>query len=66
MLFSAPSTRSFAPIRTYKMPFQVESAAYCPQRGRFAAGGSDMWPRLFDAASGDELGALLNGIAIKN
>lgn len=42
------------------MPFQVETAAFCPNRGRFAAGGSDMWPRLFDANTGDELGALVS------
>lgn len=48
---------SFAPVKTFKMGFNVESAAFCPKRGRIAAGGSDMWPRLFDADTGAELGA---------
>lgn len=46
---------SFAPVRTYTLSFPVETAATCPQRGRFAACGPDMWPRLFDMGSGDEL-----------
>jgi serine-threonine kinase receptor-associated protein len=35
--------------------FTPESASYCPERGRFVAGGNDMWVHLFDYESGAEL-----------
>ena len=36
---------------------QVESVSVCAFRSRFAAGGADMWPRLYDWNTGEELGA---------
>ena len=47
---------TFAPSRTFVMATPVSSASLCPARGRFSAGGADMWPRMFDLASGAELG----------
>ena len=33
----------------------MESASFCPAKGRFAAGGEDMWVHLYDYATGEEL-----------
>jgi hypothetical protein len=38
------------------MPRPVESASLFPSRGKFIAGGDDMWVRLFDIDTGDEIG----------
>ncbi len=38
----------------FKQP-NFESASYCAQRNVFAAGGADMWVRLFNADTGAEL-----------
>ena len=36
-------------------PYTVESASYCAERKRWAAGGNDMWVHLYDYDTGDEL-----------
>ena len=46
---------TFAPVATFTLDFPVFTAAVCPAKGRFVASGADMWPRLFDLASGAEL-----------
>lgn len=33
----------------------MESVSFCPAKGRFAAGGEDMWVHLYDYATGEEL-----------
>ncbi|KAL4855971.1 Serine-threonine kinase receptor-associated protein [Chlorella vulgaris] len=35
--------------------YEVESASFSPERGRFVCGGSDMWVRLHDYETGQEL-----------
>lgn len=35
--------------------YLVESASFAPEKGRFVAGGSDMWVRLHDYETGQEL-----------
>jgi hypothetical protein len=35
--------------------YLVESASYAPEKGKFVAGGSDMWVRLHDYETGQEL-----------
>ena len=42
-------------IRAFQTAYTVESASYCAERGRFAAGGDDMWVHLHDFATGQEL-----------
>lgn len=49
---------SLAPIKVHKTPmhFREEGGASLhPQGGRFVAGGSDLWVRVFDFATGQEL-----------
>lgn len=48
--------RSFGLVKSYTMPRPVESASLFPSRGKFIAGGDDMWVRLFDFDTGDEIG----------
>ncbi len=43
------------------MPRPVESASLFPSRSKFIAGGDDMWVRLFDFTTGDEIGELPMG-----
>jgi serine-threonine kinase receptor-associated protein len=43
------------PIKSFKTPYTVESASYCAERKRWAAGGNDMWVHLYDYDTGDEL-----------
>lgn len=43
------------------MPRPVESASLFPSRGKFIAGGDDMWVRLFDFETGDEIGKYTTG-----
>lgn len=47
---------SFGLVKSYSMPMSVESAALFPSRGKFIAGGDDMWVRLFDFDTGNEIG----------
>ena len=42
-------------IKVHSEPFLVESASYCKEKGYFAAGGEDMWVRLFDFETCKEL-----------
>jgi serine-threonine kinase receptor-associated protein len=46
---------TFEPVATFTLAFPVESAAVAPAKGRFVAAGADMWPRLYDLATGAEL-----------
>ena len=46
---------TFAPVATFTLDFPVYTAAVAPGKGRFVAAGADMWPRLFDLATGAEL-----------
>jgi len=48
--------KTFEAIKTHSVDgYAVESASYCPEKGRFVAGGSDMWVHLYDFDSGQEL-----------
>lgn len=47
---------SFELVKSFAVDgYEVESASYAPERGKFVAGGSDMWVRLYDFATGEEL-----------
>ena len=46
---------TFEPKATFTLDFPVYTAAVCQAKGRFVAAGADMWPRLFELASGTEL-----------
>lgn len=53
--FYPPS--SFGLVKSHKMPCTVESASLEPKNGdKFIAGGEDMWIRLFDFHTGEEIG----------
>lgn len=55
MLFSL--LYSFGLVKSYEMPCNVESASLEPKFGdKFIAGGEDMWIRLFDFNTGEEIG----------
>ncbi|XVF88440.1 hypothetical protein PTKIN_Ptkin19aG0051300 [Pterospermum kingtungense] len=46
----------FGLVRSYNMPCTVESASLEPKYGhKFIAGGEDMWVRVFDFHTGDEI-----------
>ena len=48
---------SFGLVKSYEMPCNVESASLEPKLGdKFIAGGEDMWIRLFDFNTGEEIG----------
>lgn len=48
---------SFGMVKSYNMPCIVESASLEPKVGnKFVAGGEDMWIRLFDFHTGEEIG----------
>jgi len=42
-------------VRAFQTAYTVESASFCAERGRFAAGGDDMWVHLHDFGTGAEL-----------
>ncbi|KAK8525014.1 hypothetical protein V6N13_016007 [Hibiscus sabdariffa] len=47
----------FGLVKSYNMPCSVESASLEPKNGnKFIAGGEDMWVRVFDFHTGEELG----------
>ncbi|XP_076922116.1 uncharacterized protein LOC143583787 [Bidens hawaiensis] len=47
----------FGLVKSYDMPCNVESASLEPKFGdKFIAGGDDMWIRLFDFNTGEEIG----------
>jgi serine-threonine kinase receptor-associated protein len=52
---------SFGLVNSYTMPMPVESASLFPSCSKFIAGGDDMWVRLFDSTTGDEIGELCMG-----
>ena len=41
--------------KSFSQEWKVESASFCPGRGRFVVGGEDMYAHLYDYASGAEL-----------
>lgn len=43
------------PIKSFSQQYSVESASFCPEKGRFVAGGGDMWAHLHDYETGCEL-----------
>eukprot|EP00899_Mesostigma_viride_P015430 jgi/Mesvir1/23889/Mv10677-RA.1 len=47
--------KRFTLDREYKQSFNVESASLFPQINRFVMGGNDMWVRLMDFETGEEL-----------
>jgi hypothetical protein len=48
---------SFGLVKSYNMPCAVESASLEPKCGnKFVTGGEDMWVRVFDFFTGEELG----------
>ncbi|KAF8393274.1 hypothetical protein HHK36_021515 [Tetracentron sinense] len=52
----------FGLVKSYKMPCIVESASLEPNLGnKFIAGGEDMWIRLFDFHTGEEIGSMQQG-----
>ena len=52
---------SFGLVKSYNMPCTVESASLEPKYGnKFIAGGEDMWVRVFDFHTGDEIGMFSN------
>lgn len=51
---------SFGLVKSYSMTCNVESASLEPKSGnKFVAGGEDLWVRLFDFHTGEELGMYL-------
>jgi hypothetical protein len=51
---------SFGLVKSYNMPCAVESASLEPNCGnKFVTGGEDMWVRVFDFFTGEELGKSL-------
>ena len=46
---------SLETIKSHSFEHKVESASYCLPKGRLAAGGEDLWVRLLDYESGEEL-----------
>lgn len=48
---------SYGLVKSYNMPCTVESASLEPKYGnKFVAGGEDMWVRVFNFHTGDEIG----------
>lgn len=48
---------SFGLVKSYDMPCNIESASLEPKSGeKFVAGGEDMWVRMFDFYTGEEIG----------
>jgi serine-threonine kinase receptor-associated protein len=41
--------------KAYSQAYSVESATFCPEKGRFVVGGEDMWVHLHDYATGEEV-----------
>lgn len=56
----AVSFCSYGLVKSYNMPCAVESASLEPKYGnKFVTGGEDMWVRVFDFFTGEELGELI-------
>lgn len=57
MAYDLFSVSSFGLVKSYDMPCTVESASLEPKYGnKFIAGGEDMWIRVFDFHTGEEIG----------
>ena len=41
--------------KSFSQDWKVESASFCPARGRFVVGGEDMYAHLYEYATGNEL-----------
>lgn len=53
----SPLFPSFGLVKSYDMPCNIESASLEPKSGeKFVAGGEDMWVRVFDFYTGEEIG----------
>lgn len=48
-------TATLEPLRSHVLDYPVEAASFCPAKGKFAAGGGDMWVRLHSYETGREL-----------
>jgi serine-threonine kinase receptor-associated protein len=48
-------TSSLTPIKEHTLHYPLEAASYCLSKGRFAAGGEDMWVHLHAYEDGAEL-----------
>eukprot|EP00798_Chlamydomonas_sp_ICE-L_P018675 gene18675-25193_t len=48
-------TSSLRMLKEHTLKHSAEAATYCPAKNRFAAGGEDMWVRLYDFNTGAEL-----------
>ncbi|CAI7923654.1 unnamed protein product [Closterium sp. NIES-54] len=47
---------SLQEVKSHRLPHQAESASYIPSTNRFVAGGEDLWVRVFDYETGQQLG----------
>lgn len=57
IIFTLCLSFSFGLVKSYNMPCTVESASLEPKFGyKFIAGGEDMWLRVFDFYTGEEIG----------
>lgn len=57
IIFMLRLSFSFGLVKSYNMPCTVESASLEPKFGyKFIAGGEDMWIRVFDFHTGEEIG----------
>eukprot|EP00959_Pyramimonas_sp_CCMP1952_P206401 4316568-Pyramimonas_sp.AAC.2 len=54
---SGLSTLRMEVVKSHTMEFEMESSSLHPVEGKFVAGGEDMWVRLYDYQTGEELGA---------
>lgn len=41
--------------KAYSQAYSVESATFCPEKGRFVVAGEDMWVHLHDYSTGEEV-----------
>ncbi|CAI5485114.1 unnamed protein product [Closterium sp. Yama58-4] len=46
---------SLQEVKSHRLPHQAESASYIPSTNRFVAGGEDLWVRVFDYETGQQL-----------
>lgn len=48
-------TNKWEVVKSYSMEYLTESASLNPEKTKFVAGGEDMWVRIFDFETGEEL-----------
>jgi serine-threonine kinase receptor-associated protein len=48
-------TATLGQLKQHTLDYPVEAASFCPAKGKFAAGGGDMWVRLHSYETGAEL-----------